>query len=350
MSDEKTGSDFFKIEKASNYLGVTRRWLYRRIWNGDLPASKVGGLYFIRRQDLDELMIKGRVKSDIEEMDVTPEVLLKCGYCFRILEIDVQIGDLCATDNCEALICNRCLADGVRYCAEHTPDLDQQWEKALHKYREGDLVCLVKANQARLREVNMIQRLQTRLMDISTLRHPISGETLDITNWPDLVEENDERAEIMELMNKAILEKEWLNKFPLNASVQYQIQHSSKKKGSHLLIMAKVMSRTKEMIRIGFDTQPLGMDDMSPQLVKIGDAAQRNQTFTLLLLGSTTGWDEEVRSLILGKKTEAAFVHNWLFVYLSDLEKHDVIFNRYDARLRNYSDLFTYLLPDEEVE
>jgi len=58
--EEKLSSDFLKINKAARYLGVTRRWVYRRIWSGDLPASKVGSLYFIRQQDLDALIEQGK--------------------------------------------------------------------------------------------------------------------------------------------------------------------------------------------------------------------------------------------------------------------------------------------------
>lgn len=48
--------ELLKIADAARLLGVNRRTIYRRIWNGELPASKVGGLYFIRRTDLEDLL------------------------------------------------------------------------------------------------------------------------------------------------------------------------------------------------------------------------------------------------------------------------------------------------------
>ena len=55
MADPVT-SEYLKISEAAQLLGVTKRWVYRRVLSGELPASKVGNLYFIHRSDLKSLM------------------------------------------------------------------------------------------------------------------------------------------------------------------------------------------------------------------------------------------------------------------------------------------------------
>ena len=138
MADENRFSDLLKIPEAAQYLNVTRRWIYRRIWSGDLPASKVGGLYFIRRQDIDSLLEQGK-PGGTGRLD--PEALqsvLKCGHCFRLLENDALIGEVCQAENCEQLICTQCVAEENHFCVEHLPDKELLWEQALEAFRQGE--------------------------------------------------------------------------------------------------------------------------------------------------------------------------------------------------------------------
>jgi excisionase family DNA binding protein len=348
--EEKLGSDFLKINEAARYLGVTRRWVYRRIWSGDLPASKVGGLYFIRQQDLDALIEQGKGAGVMKEPVASQTISLKCGYCLRLLGSDALIGDVCADEGCEELICTQCKAEGIRNCIQHVPDREQLWSAALEAYRRGETPVLVKARQARLREVSFLQRVQMRLGGISTLRHPLSEEVVTVQNWESLLEEGDERAEVMKLMNKVVLETEWLAQVPLNAHLLYSLPTSSKQKGAPISILVQVLSNSRTMIQKGFDNEPLGVDELTTRLLRIGEQAQRNQTLTLTLLASTTGWDSEARQLIAGGGPDLPFSHHWMLAYLNDIEKRELIYNRLDNRLRGYAELFVSLLPQEEVE
>ena len=87
---DKKDSEYMKIGEAAQFLGVARRTVYRRIWSGDLAASKVGGLYYIRRADLEAMLDSGRKKASPQE-EHRPQPALKCGACFRLLESDAQI-------------------------------------------------------------------------------------------------------------------------------------------------------------------------------------------------------------------------------------------------------------------
>ena len=348
MTDDKTNSDFLKIPEAARYLGVTRRWVYRRIWSGDLPASKVGGLYFIQRKDIDALLEQGKLGGTMKEE--VKESLLKCGHCFRLLDSDTLIGDVCQAENCEQLICTQCLAEGSRFCVEHLPDKDQLWEAALEDFRQGKIPLLVKASQARLREVNFIQRFQTRLSSIGTLRHPLTDEMLSVSNWEALLEGGDEQAEVMRLLNKAVLEAEWLAKVPLNAFARYRLPPVKKQRGAPVTVLACTFSPLPEMLQKGFATHSLSADDLTARLLRLGEEAQRAQTMTLALLAATTGWDVPARDLVQGSGAGTAFAHRWMLVYLYDMETRQIIYNRQDSRLRGFAEIFTPLLPSEEVE
>ena len=353
MKDETDSSDFLKINEAARYLGVTRRWLYRRIWSGDLSASKIGGLYFIRKQDLETLIDQGKTDASTRnDNEATSPPRLKCGYCFRLLESDLEIGDVCESGDCEQLICVQCRSENNHFCVNHIESRDEQWSRALQEFRAGQWPLLVRSNQARLREINFIQRLQISLASINTVKHPLSNEILTVKQWDDFMQEGDERAGLMKLMNKAVLENEWLSQYPLNAFIRYHIPGGLEKtkKNRPLVIQAQVLSRSARMLQKGFDTQPLGLDELSPYLQQIGNRAQKDQEFTLAVLASCTGWDEPARRLIQGQDgIGSAFSHRWMLVYLTDLETRELLYNRDDSRARDYVDLFNPLLSGEII-
>jgi hypothetical protein len=104
------------------------------------------------------------------------------------------------------------------------------------------------------------------------------------------------------------------------------------------------------MLQKGFDTHPLGAEDLTGRLLAIGREAQSSQTITLALLASTTGWDTSARELVQGEATGTAFAHRWLMVYLYDMESREMLYNRLDSRLRGFAEVFIPLLPAEEIE
>ena len=278
MAEEEKSTEFLKINEAARYLGVTRRWVYRRIWNGDLPASKVGGFYFIHKQDLEALISKGKTGRLKEEKEKVVPPILKCGYCFRLLELDSQIGDVCEAENCDELICTQCISENIHRCVKHIENHQQLWDRALEEYRQGVRKVLVSDSQARLREIDILQRLQTRLSTISTVRHPLSEQILTVKNWESIREEGDERAEIMKLVNKVVLETEWLTRVPLNAFVRFRLPElqNGNQKSEPLVVLAEVLSRPIPMLQRGFDTEPLGVNELLPHLLQIGTQAIKN--------------------------------------------------------------------------
>jgi excisionase family DNA binding protein len=352
MGREDSSSGLMKINEAAKYLGVTRRWVYRRIWSGDLSASKVGGFYFIRKEDLDALIEHGTTKEHPQEDATAVLPLLKCGYCFRILESDSLVGGVCEAQDCEQLICMQDWSNGMRRCVQHSENREQAWERALADYREGRATLLVRSSQARLREIDFMQRLQARLSTISSLRHPVTDEVLTVKDWDAIKQDGDDRAELMRLMNKAVLGRDLLAEMPMNVYARYRVATAGPKgqKGTSLTILAKAVSRPIPMLQHGFDSRPLGMDELGAYLVQVGNEAEREREYTLALLASATGWDESARTLIRGSGVGTAFSHRWMLAYLSDLESHELIYNPADPRSRAYVELFNPLSAGEEAE
>lgn len=343
--------DLLKITEAAQLLGVARRTVYRRIWNGELPASKVGGLYFIRRVDIEAMLEKGRRHSP-KEMPTAKEEPppLKCSVCFRILENDSQVGDLCKTGGCDKVICQQCWSQGVRHCTQHIPDRDEKWRKAQEAFQKGKLPLLVKASHARLQEISFLNRIETRIHNISTLSHPLTEEVLTISDWEEYLETGDKRAEVMRLLGRMVLDKTTTEQIPLNVWARWDLPLAKRQKGLPVRVFVQVLSRLPEMLRDGFDSQPLTGEYLTKLLLQSGEEVETDGVVSILVLASLTGWDEDALTIIHGDASGTAFAHRHLLVYLYDLQNGNLIYNQQDKRLLGYTELFTTLLPEEELK
>jgi len=346
MSGTHADCEYLKIAEAARLLGVARRTIYRRVWNGELPATRVGGLYLIRRTDLDALLAQGKLSAEESGERCLPA--LKCGYCYRMIENDAQIGAVCASEGCTQLICSRCLNDGNIYCVAHFPKREQRWQEAQARHQNGEIPLLLRASAARLREMSFLGRIHRRLSQISTLIHPLYGEAINIAEWETLREQGDERAEIMHLLSKVMLDANQVEQIPLNAWMRYRLPLPKGRKERPLEIAAYTISRLGEMLRDGFDVCPLQIDDLSMWLVKLVEQAQRSQIQTIVVLAATTGWDAAARLAISGSSEQFAFANPFVQIYLFDLERRDLLYNLNDDRARQYAELFRPLLPTEE--
>jgi excisionase family DNA binding protein len=361
MSDPTENSEYLKIGEAARFLGVTRRTVYRRVWSGDLPASKVGGLYFIRRDDLKALLAQGRpISQDEQQPEAAP---LKCSYCYRLLD-DSQIGLVCRAEGCDEPICSQCQAEGVQHCAQHSPTRADRLQDAQAAYARGEISLLLKSSSARLREISFLNRIHQRLARINTLLHPSTGDVLSIPDWDAILEKGDDRAEVLRLLGKVMMDDLLVSQAPLNGWMRYRLPIPKGKLAAGTLeVLVYVLSRLGSMVRDGFDTTPLAPEELTPLLLRLTEEAQRDRVARLVVLAATTGWDAPAREFIQGSQAGSsggsrpttgslspAFSNRQVIFYLFDLQSGELIYNRKDDRSRRYAELFAPLLPSEEIE
>lgn len=343
-----TTTNLLRIKEVADLLGVTTRTVYRRIWAGELPATKLGGLYYIKRTDLDALMQGGLQK--IEE--TSSENLMKCGVCLRVLRSPDQVAAKCAAQGCEALICKRCASDGHLRCRNHRADTGERLAQAQSALETGEISLLVRGSQARLREMNYLNRIRGRLARIETLVHPKSSALLSINTWEGLLTQGDERAELLRLKGKVLLDTKDTAELPLNAWILYRIPQMKEQVALPLDIQVRVLSRLPKMVADGFDTLAYNQDELSRMLVKLSDSLSAEATFRVVVLAATCGWDGQARRVVIGsaeKGNGSAFSHPNLLLYLYDLETNELIYQSGDSRLGQYAELFKPILLTEEV-
>ncbi len=343
-------SEYLKIAEAAQFLGVSRRTIYRWVWSGELPANRVGGLYLIHRGDLQAMLTRKRPSTSSDKSEET--ALLKCGVCYRLIQNDQQVGEACAAEGCYELICSRCYEEGHRHCTRHSPTREQRIAEAREQKQRGEIPVLVEAQNARLREINYLTRIQIRLTRFASLLHPLTGETLNIPNWDAVLEDGDERAEVMRLLGRVALDADQLMRYPVNPWLHYNLPLPRQAKGGAVSINVHLLSRLAPMIREGYDASPFKAEDLSSWIMRL---SSRNVAdgFELLLLAASTGWDQSARRILLGNSQETGgspLVHRYGLLYLFDLEKGELIFSPVDERARRYAELFRPLLLSEEVE
>ncbi len=354
--------ELLRLSEAARYLRVSRRWLYRRIWSGELAASKVGGRYFIRKADLDALIEPLSRGENVEQADreifretVEGTPPLKCGYCFRVITTDTQIGDVCQAPGCDAIICADCWAQGHHYCFRHVPDLETRWKEAVKAYHNGEYPVLLRSSQARFREVNFLERIRLRLEQIAALRHPQGEGVISIENWRSLETYTDERDDLMELLGQAALDAETLARYPLNARLRYAFPPARKKglRGKALRPAALevwVLSHMETMVREGYDTSPFTAEELQRVILQLASEVEAAGEVRWVILAATTGWSEGARALVTGSANEAPFVHHDLLLYLYDMERRDWLYNALDARVEMYAELLRPALASERVQ
>jgi excisionase family DNA binding protein len=351
MSDPKPDPEYLKIGEAARFLGVNPRTIYRRVWSGDLPAARIGGLYFIRKSDL-EVLLSAR-RAEIPDEHQTDSAPLKCSLCYRLLSSDSQIGEVCAADDCDEIICVDCVSRGHHFCARHTPTLEQRITEAEQRHKSGEFPLFVKASSARLREINFLNRLRTRLQSMNSFLHPVTGELIDVPDWSSVLEQGDNRTEVMHLLGKVVIGTDTLSRMPLNTWLSGSPALPRGANGGPVRIEMRVLSRLDEMVQNGFDSRPFTDDDLIPLLTRYSDETRQEKEVRLVLLASVTGWDPSARLLIQGStdnKGSLPFAHPSVMVYLFDLEKGDLIYNAQDDRILRYAELFVPTLPTEEID
>jgi excisionase family DNA binding protein len=349
MSAKNPDPDLMKIGEAASYLGVARRTIYRWIWGGELPASKIGGLYFIHRDDLEAKLSQSRTARERETQSPDTAVQAKCGLCRRLIRAASQVGGACQAEGCEALLCITCAAEGHTYCSSHTPTVEGQLLEAEARFARGEVPVLLRSNYARLREITFLHRLRARIAEVNTLIHPVSGDVLTISDWETHAKQGDERAKVMQFLHKVILDTEIIARSPLNAWVAYHLP-AQRGKENGLVIHVQVLSHLSEMLKDGYDTQPFSENELVDLLNLYSEKAEQERTVTMLVLAATTGWQSSARRLIAGDEAGTAFVHRWLLVYLFDMESGQLFYNEDDERLRGYAEIFSPILPAEEIE
>jgi len=207
----------------------------------------------------------------------------------------------------------------------------------------------VRASQARLREVNYLNRLRSRFRQIESLAHPRSGKLLSIPDWEAILKTGDERAAVLRLKGKVLLDSRESIEQPLNAWLQYIYKPGKSEQNEPLIIEIRVLNHLDVMVTNGLDTYPLDEQDLEQALIQANDAMPSDGSFKLLVIASPTGWTLGAEEIITGSELQKPFSSEDLLVYLFDMQNNNLIYPTKDIRSVQYAELFNPALLSEEA-
>jgi len=353
---ESLMGSFLSIQDAADYLGVDYKTVYRLVRAGQLPAGKVGGMYRIRKEDL-EAYFQAQVAETAGRRQeggmTTVEPLPKCGHCYQILRSPRDVAATCAFPGCDRPLCAACAGKGVQYCDAHRPTSEERLAQARAALARGEIPLLVTALEARQAERAWIARFDERMRGIASLYHPGTAEVLRVADWAPFHEAGDDSLGLMQLLNVGFLDRATQATLPHNEYTRYRIEAGALGWGrprQGLILQAHCIGHLADFVEQGFDTRPADLEELLLQLADLEKLAAEAQATVIAGLASPTGWDDPAVAHIADPHGRA-YRHPSVLPCLVDLASGEVHFNLADERLGqlSFAELFKLPLEAEEV-
>lgn len=241
---------FVSIREAADYLGVEYKTVYRLVKSGEIPAGKIGGVYRIKKEDLEGYFEKQKERTLLESEQargfratcsccqnrlvsrlsvagrcrvcgepictacwtiegrrfcqehepespgesalagrheaVTSEALY-CARCRRIIPHQGVIAGSCEHPSCEKALCRVCWQDEEdRFCVEHMRSREERLARAKAELEQGKIPVLVSSEEARQRELAFLSRFDLKVHHLDSVVSPLDDRPLSIESWDSL--------------------------------------------------------------------------------------------------------------------------------------------------------------------
>jgi len=394
-------AEFFGIREAAQYLGVEYKTVWRMVRKGDLPAAKIGGVYRIRKEDIDALFeardrvprggaaiercaycgkeiagpldeggrcqvcgapicstcwsLEGRhfcrqhVPAEHEQV-AEAGAPQRCARCLRVLPEGAEAGT-CRAPGCDAPLCSECWSHPEdRYCRAHAPTKEQKLAKARADLAAGAIPCLVTSVQAKRAELSFISRFDHKVSRIATMRNPIDGSLYRMSFWDQAHESGDQVRQVLDILGTGFLEKTVADLLPMNLWSRYTVPETGTRPGRGLVLEARCVSGLEAHLARGFDTAPISLEGLLPMLEAVAKDANAVRRPYVLGLASTTGWAEDAIGYVETDPSGHTYSHRYLLPCLIDLLTGEVHHDALDDRIQPFTLLFSLEVEGEVIE
>lgn len=334
---------FLSIREAAQYLSVEYKTLYRLVVAGKIPASRVGGVYRIKRQDIDDYL-EGQ-KGNAAASNVP-----SCERCHRLIKSPEMVGGQCAYPACEALLCRDCWAkQDDRYCLEHKLSPEDKLAQAKQRLKAGELTLLVTAAEARQKELDFIGRFDQKIRKMKEVISPVDGTQFRVNSWDEIHKETTE-IDIPDTISKGSELALTARIVPRNQRSTYSFlkRGTTRSGASGFVIEAAYFSHLRNFIEDRFDTSPVTHTELVWLLETSIASAKNRGALYVVGFASPTGWTDEAREAVSGKASKKGFSSLYGSFCLIDMNSDRLIANPYDMRVGSFLDVFRGDL-DEEV-
>lgn len=120
MPEERKDKPFLTIQDVAELFDLDYKSVYRLVLSGQLPAAKIGGVYRIRREDLDAFFERQKLAVRPTRGAVPVLEPTSCARCNKAFRVPSMVAGKCQKDGCDAPLCTVCWAKkDERFCLEH---------------------------------------------------------------------------------------------------------------------------------------------------------------------------------------------------------------------------------------
>lgn len=359
--------EFLTIQEVAEWLGVSDKTVSRLVLSGQLPATKVGGLYRLRHADIQEylekqkLLLQSRTRppegpplqASVERAGPAAPAV-SCARCGRLVKGLAQRGGDCQEPDCRLPLCRTCWSnDYDRYCRQHRRSREQKLEMARLRHARGEIPLAVTAEEARQREFTFIERFEQKIEETPYLTGPLDGVKYPVASW-DAIRLRSRELDEARLARLRLVQPELSpDLLPQNLGSCYNLpkpRSRTERRGAMLSICASVFSDLEEMAANGFSASLTGRAFLLKILEDRAAANKATDSFTVQGLASPVGWTREAAEMIEGGNGTTSFSSLYIAVCLIDLGAGRLFFNPTDTRLKPFIPLFLGELYYETVQ
>ncbi|MCL0048440.1 hypothetical protein M1N20_03210 [Dehalococcoidia bacterium] len=236
---------------------------------------------------------------------------------------------------------------------EKKRELDERAEKikrGMEKARESRFVTRA---EAKYMELNYTGRFDTKATTFPlTVPSPIEGKEYRISSWGEHSKSSDREwmeKELAGTLSKAEMD----NEMPCNQRSVYAItkkKHVFSGSERRVVVEAIVFNHLQAYAEVGFDTEPLSLEEFTGILSKSVDNAEVGNYFHVIGIASPTGISEKIREYHQSEDFHRRFVSRYVSVCLVDLTTGEIIYNPADINISRFVDLFKPEFDVEKVE
>jgi len=315
--------EFLSIDEVANYFGVDYKTIYRLVKQAEIPAGKVGGVYRIRRQDIEayyERQLKTQTEQSAEDTHV------KCGRCLRLVA-PYEIAGTCGVPGCDEPICRTCWEDDPNHrCRAHILSREARLRQAQAQHARGEIPLLLTSVEAHRRQLLYLGRVEAKLREQTSIVHPRTSRPVRVADWDAIETRSQDLERVREAMGSYLDEAE-SGPLPTNPRYLYQL-------ADDLLLELTIYSDLAAHVKQGFVTQPTSETQLLDMLTDAIGRAEASNSLIVLDLGATAGWDDDAVALIEGDRSrQRPFYHRLVAPILADLAEDRLFYNHSDGRL-----------------
>ena len=206
---------------------------------------------------------------------------------------------------------------------------------------EGKSIRFITKEDAKLCELNMIARFDTKMQDFPLNVHsPIDDKKYEIRSW-------DQESHVRFTEGSS-------SDTPSNARSQYVIAERKHgffgEKIKKIVVEAVELSHVKEFEEYGFDTRRANLSEFLGLITRFIDSAEIGKYFHVIGISSPTGWDERVKDAIASTDFAQSYVSRYVSICLVDSVTGEVIYNQADERIKGFVEFFEPQFDGERIE